>query len=114
VRARYRSGRAPVEAPSPRPLPCDRCGKLTLAIVATLAEQKRLTRHLLARGQRPFNLSYHSPSLLPGSTPHVRDEAQPDQFIEMLEAYIVWFASEPGDCFTTPLEVKALLEADQA
>jgi hypothetical protein len=65
-------------------------------------------------GQRLFNLSYHSPSLLPGSTPYARDEAQLDQFLEMLEAYIVWFASELGGCFTTPLEVKALLEADQA
>ncbi len=80
----------------------------------TLAEQKRLTRHLLARGRRLFSLSYHSPSLLPGKTPYVRDEAQLDQFLEMFEAYIVWFASELGGCFTTPLEVKALLEADQA
>ena len=79
----------------------------------TLAEQKRLTRYLYARGQRVFNLSYHSPSLLPGSTPYVRDEAQLDQFLAMLEAYIVWFAGELGGCFTTPLEIKALLDARQ-
>jgi hypothetical protein len=74
----------------------------------------RLTRHLLARGQLLFNLSYHSPSLLPGSTPYVRDEAQHHPFLEMLGAYIVWFASELGGCFTTPLEVKALLKGDRA
>jgi hypothetical protein len=79
----------------------------------TLAEQKRLTRALLARGQRIFNLSYHSPSLLPGSTPYVRDEAQLEHFLAMLEAYIVWFAGELGGCFTTPLEIKNLLDASQ-
>jgi hypothetical protein len=77
----------------------------------TLAEQKRLTRQLLARGQRLFNLSYHSPSLLPGSTPYVRDDEELAQFLERLEAYLAWFAGELGGCFTTPVEIKRLLEA---
>jgi hypothetical protein len=77
----------------------------------TLAEQKRLTRQLLARGQRLFNLSYHSPSLLPGSTPYVRNEDELAQFLERLEAYLVWFAGELGGGFTTPTEIKRLLEA---
>lgn len=76
----------------------------------TLAEQKRLTRQLLARGQRLFNLSYHSPSLLPGSTPYVRDGDALERFLECLEAYLVWFAAELGGCFTTPLEIKRLLD----
>jgi hypothetical protein len=77
----------------------------------TLAEQKRLTRQLLARGQRLFNLSYHSPSLLPGCTPYVRNEDELAQFLDRLEAYLVWFAGELGGCFTTPIEIKRLLEA---
>lgn len=77
----------------------------------TLAEQKRLTRQLLAQGQRLFNLSYHSPSLLPGSTAYVRNDAELAQFLERLEAYLVWFAGELGGCFTTPLEIKRRLEA---
>jgi hypothetical protein len=76
----------------------------------TLAEQKRLTRQLIAQGQRLFNLSYHSPSLLPGSTPYVRNDEELAQFLERLEAYLVWFAGELGGCFTTPLEIKRLLE----
>ncbi|HLI21739.1 MAG TPA: polysaccharide deacetylase family protein [Stellaceae bacterium] len=76
----------------------------------TLAEQKRLTRRMLARGQRLFNLSYHSPSLLPGSTPYVRNEKELAAFLDRLEAYLVWFAGELGGCFTTPLEIKRLLE----
>jgi hypothetical protein len=76
----------------------------------TLAEQKRLTRYLFARGQRVFNLSYHSPSLLPGCTPYVRDAEALDIFLERLEAYLVWFAAELGGRFTTPMEIKQLLE----
>jgi hypothetical protein len=49
-----------------------------------------------------------------GQTPQQGRQAQLDRFLEMLEAYIVWFASELGGCFTTPIEVKAPLEADQA
>jgi len=77
----------------------------------TLAEQKRLTRHLLARGQRIFNLSYHSPSLLPGSTPYIRDAEQLEHFLDQLEAYLVWFAGELGGRFTTPVEIKQFLDA---
>ena len=77
----------------------------------TLVEQKRLTRRLLARGQRLFTLSCHSASLLPGATPHVRDRGTLDRFDEQLEAYLIWFVGELGGCFTTPLEIKALLEA---
>ncbi|HEY1503242.1 MAG TPA: polysaccharide deacetylase family protein [Stellaceae bacterium] len=77
----------------------------------TLAEQKRLTRQLFVQGQRLFNLSYHSPSLWPGSTPYVRNEGDLAQFLERLEAYLVWFAGELGGCFTTPMEIKRLLEA---
>jgi peptidoglycan/xylan/chitin deacetylase (PgdA/CDA1 family) len=76
----------------------------------TLAEQKRLTRYLLSRGQRVFNLSYHSPSLLPGCTPYVRDQESLEIFLERLESYLVWFAAELGGRFTTPLEIKQLLE----
>jgi hypothetical protein len=76
----------------------------------TLAEQKRLTRQLLARGQRLFNLSYHSPSLLPGSTPYTHDRNALERFLEQLETYLVWFGGEFGGCFTTPLEIKRLLD----
>lgn len=76
----------------------------------TLAEQKRLTRAMLARGQRLFNLSYHSPSLLPGSTPYVRNDSELAAFLERIEAYLVWFAGELGGCFVTPLKMKRLLD----
>jgi hypothetical protein len=77
----------------------------------TLEEQKRLTRTLIGRGHRVFTLSYHSPSLLPGCTPYVRDVGELDAFLGRLEAYLVWFGGEIGGSFVTPLEIKAALDA---
>ena len=76
----------------------------------TLAEQKRLTRTMIANGQRVFTLSYHSPSLLPGCTPYVRDTGELDAFLAKIEDYVVWFGGEIGGAFMTPLEIKATLD----
>lgn len=70
-----------------------------------------MTRRLLAQGQRVFNLSYHRPSLLPASTPYVRDRGELERFLDRLGAYLVWFSDELGGRFTTPLELKRLLRS---
>ena len=41
----------------------------------TFEEQRRLTRAMLRRGYRVFSFTFHSPSLVPGNTPYVRDAA---------------------------------------
>ncbi|MGZ5380189.1 MAG: hypothetical protein ACXWD8_20150, partial [Mycobacterium sp.] len=51
----------------------------------------RLTRTLLKRGQKVFCLTYHSSSLLPGSTPYVANEAQRKSFLEAIEKYFETF-----------------------
>ncbi len=56
----------------------------------------RLTRALLQRGQRVFCLTYHSSSLLPGSTPYVASEAQRTVFLESLERYLETFVGGHG------------------
>lgn len=61
-----------------------------------LEELRRLTRHLLARGQKVFNLSLHSPSMKPGCTPYVRSDAERDAFLEVLRGYYEFFATELG------------------
>ena len=76
----------------------------------TLAEQKRLTRTMIARGQRLFTLSYHSPSLLPGCTPYVRDASELEEFLARIENFVVWFGGEIGGSFVTPFEIKASLD----
>ncbi len=77
----------------------------------TLAEQKRLTRALLARGQRIFNLSYHSSSLLPGGTPYVASTASREALLARIEAYLVWFTDKIGGRFATPFEIKRFINS---
>ena len=61
-----------------------------------LDEAKRLTRALHAGGQRIFVLTYHSPSLVPGNTPYVRNLAERDAFLAWLDAYYAFFREEIG------------------
>jgi len=70
----------------------------------------RLTRALLHEGQRIFSFSYHSPSLAPGNTPYVRNEADLRGFLRQIEQYLEFFATEVGGRAATPFEVKALAE----
>src|SRR5246127_824678 len=73
-------------------------------------EQRRLTRALLLEGQRVFSFSYHSPSLAPGNTPYVQNEADLRRFLRRIEQYLEFFAGEVGGRAATPFEVKALAE----
>ena len=62
----------------------------------TLDDAKKLVRTLLARGTRVFTMSYHSPSLVPGSTPYVRSRADLDRFLAWLDAFYDFFITEIG------------------
>src|SRR5246500_1767789 len=53
----------------------------------SLEELKRLTRVLLRRGHRVFNFTYHSPSLVPGNTPYVKNELDLREFLGRIEQY---------------------------
>jgi hypothetical protein len=76
----------------------------------TLAEMCRLTRALLARGQRTFVLSLHSPSVVPGNTPYVRSGADLKILLGRLRGYLTFFRDELSGRFVTPLALKAELE----
>lgn len=62
----------------------------------TVAEAQRLTRALLARGQRTFVVTYHTSSLEPGFTPYVRTQAELGVFLAWLDEYCAWFMGEVG------------------
>ena len=66
-----------------------------------LAAMCRLTQALIARGQRVFTLSYHSPSLEPGNTPYVRNQADLAKFLDSLSGYLSFFRDEMGGSFAT-------------
>ena len=71
----------------------------------TPAALKRLTRSLVNRGQRVFSFSYHSPSLVPGNTPYVRDRRELDGFLDSLRGYVEFFLGELGGVHMTPLQL---------
>jgi glycosyltransferase involved in cell wall biosynthesis len=73
----------------------------------SLAQMKALTRALMARGQRVFVMSFHSPSLEPGHTPYVVDAATRAAFLARIEAYLEFFFGELGGAATTPLALHA-------
>lgn len=59
-------------------------------------EAKRLVRQMIADQHRVFVLTYHSPSLEPGSTPYVRTKADLAHFLAWLEDFYQFFTSEIG------------------
>jgi len=71
------------------------------------AEQCRLIAAMAANGHRLFSLTYHSPSLEPGHTPYVRDEAELERFLDSIETVLAWFRDELGGTFTTLSRVRA-------
>ena len=73
-----------------------------------LDDAKFLTRAMFRSGQRVFTVSYHSPSLLPGSTPYVRDDRDLKTFLAWLEGYLDFFKNEMGGQGTTPNELYEL------
>lgn len=70
------------------------------------AEQCRLIAAMLARGVRTFSLTWHSPSLAPGHTPYVRDEADLAVFLNAIETVLTFFRDECGGRFTTATAVR--------
>lgn len=75
----------------------------------SLADLKRLTRKLLADGTRVLTFSFHSPSLRPGCTPYVKDEADRARLLETCRAYFAFFRDEVGGRFATPFQVRDAL-----
>jgi GT2 family glycosyltransferase len=59
-------------------------------------EAKRLVRQMIAEQHRVFVLTYHSPSLEPGSTPYVRTAADLTHFLAWLEEFYDFFTTEIG------------------
>ena len=65
-----------------------------------------LTRHLLAREQQVFTLSYHSSSLQPGCTQYVRTADERDRFLGVMNDYMSWFLHDLGGKASTPRMVR--------
>jgi GT2 family glycosyltransferase len=77
-------------------------------------ELKKLTRVLRARGHRVFAMTFHSSSLLAGSTPYVRTEKDLDHFLGTIDAYLSFFFGELGGMTMIPAEFRRDLLGDGA
>jgi hypothetical protein len=73
-------------------------------------EMRRLTRALLDDGVRVFVFSFHSPSVMPGGTPYVRNLTDLERFLGKCRRYFDFFLHELGGVTMTPLETKKALE----
>lgn len=80
----------------------------------TSDEHCRLTRTLLAAGQRVFSFTYHSPSLAPGNTPYVQSDADLSAFLDKFERYFDFFFGDIGGRAATPLEIKSLVASERS
>ena len=79
-----------------------------------LEESKHLTRCLVADGHRFFAVSYHSPSLVPGNTPYVRNRNDLARFLAWIEGYLEFFFDEMGGIADTPRGIHAWALAHSA
>jgi hypothetical protein len=77
-------------------------------------EQCRLLAAMAKNGHRLFSLTYHSPSLVPGHTPYVRDEAELAAFLASIETVLTYFRDELGGRFTTATRAHADWSARRA
>lgn len=77
----------------------------------TFQEMCRLVRFRVAAGQTVFVLCLHSPSVEPGHTPYVRNDAEQVAFLARLDRFLGWFRTmvrgEPED----PQRLRAEMEA---
>jgi hypothetical protein len=81
---------------------------------ATIDELRRLTRWRLARGNRIFVFSYHSSSLLPGSTEYVGSPSELALFLRRIDEYLEFFIDELGGICMTPSELRSAIEREIA
>lgn len=70
-------------------------------------EQCRLLDAMAARGATTFTMTYHSPSLTPGHTPYVRDDADLAAFLGGIETVLTHFRDALGGRFTTMSQIHA-------
>lgn len=76
----------------------------------TDVEHRKLTRTLYQQGLRTFTWSFHSPSVVPGNTTYVQDEAGLKRFLDAFRRYFDFFFDELGGQASTPTRLKSMME----
>jgi hypothetical protein len=72
-------------------------------------EMRRLTHTLLHDGVRVFVFSFHSPSVMPGGTPYVRDQTDLNRFLDKCRRYFDYFKKQLNGVAMTPIDIRDVL-----
>lgn len=72
-----------------------------------LGHLKACATALCGAGVKVLVLSFHSPSVTPGFTPYVRDQADLREFLARVDGFLRYFRDELHGAFATPDEVLA-------
>ncbi len=76
-------------------------------------EHIKITNCLYKRGVRTFTWSFHSPSVVPGNTPYVKNELELIRFLDSFRKYFDYFFNELQGVASTPTGIKRQLERIQ-
>ena len=95
-----------------------RCGAMTRIRLTPegfeLEDLKACARALVASGAEVLIFSFHSPSLVPGLTPYVRDRADLAEFAGRIDGFLRFFKHDIGGAFGGPGDALAAARAISA
>jgi len=77
----------------------------------THEEHVKITKFLYRKGVRTFTWSFHSPTVMPGTTPYVKNEQDVKNFLDSFHQYFDFFFTTMGGVATTPTLLKNTLES---
>lgn len=77
----------------------------------TPEEHIKVTKFLFEKGVRTFTWSFHSPTVMPGTTPYVNNEQELKKFLDSFHHYFDFFFNTMNGVATTPTKFKSQLES---
>ena len=75
----------------------------------THEEHVKITQFLYRKGVRTFTWSFHSPTVMPGTTPYVANERDVRRFLDLFHQYFDFFFNTMEGEATTPVLLKEAL-----
>ena len=77
----------------------------------TSEEHIRISKYLYDKGVRTFTWSFHSPTVMPGTTSYVTNEKELEYFLDSFHRYFDFFFNSMNGVATTPTKLKSQLES---
>jgi hypothetical protein len=74
-------------------------------------EHVKITKYLYQKGVRTFTWSFHSPTVMPNTTPYVKNEQDVKKFLDSFHQYFDFFFNTMSGVATTPTKLKSQLDS---